>query len=39
MLCTGIFTKYAVDVLIKNKGEDDIAAGILECMQKMYENF
>ena len=35
MLCTGIFTKYAVDVLIKNKGEDDIAAGILECMHKM----
>ncbi len=35
MLCIDIFTKYAVAVPINSKGEDDIAAGILECMQKM----
>ena len=35
MLCVDIFTKYAVVVPIKCKKEDDIAAGILECMHKM----
>ena len=35
MLCTDIFTKYAVLVLIKSKTEDDAAAGILECMHNM----
>ena len=35
MLCIDIFTKYAVVVPIKSKAEDDIAAGIFECMHKM----
>jgi hypothetical protein len=35
MLCIDICTKYAVVVPIKSKTEDDIAAGILECMYKM----
>ena len=35
MLCIDIFTKYAVVVPIKSKNEDDIAAGIIECMHKM----
>ena len=35
MLCIDIFTKYAVVVPIKSKAEDDIAAGIIECMHKM----
>jgi hypothetical protein len=35
MLCIDIFTKYAAVVPIKSKKEDDIAAGILECMEKM----
>ena len=29
------FTKYAVVVPIKSKTEDDIAAGIIECIHKM----
>ena len=35
MLCIDIFTKYAVVVPIKSKAEDDIAAGIIECLHKM----
>ena len=35
MLCIDIFTKYAVVVPIKSKKENDIAAGIIECMHKM----
>jgi hypothetical protein len=35
MLCIDIFTNYAVVVPIKTKQEGDIAAGILECMEKM----
>ena len=35
MLCIDIFTKYAVVVPIKSKAEDDIAAGIIECIHKM----
>ena len=35
MLRIDIFTKYAVLVPVKSKTEDDIAAGILECMHKM----
>ena len=35
MLCIDVFTKYAVVVPFKSKKEDDIAAGILECMHKM----
>ena len=35
MLCIDIFTKYAVVVPIKSKKENDIAAGIIECMHQM----
>jgi hypothetical protein len=35
MLCIDIFTNYAVVVPIKTEQEEDIAAGILECMEKM----
>ena len=35
MLCIDIFTKYAVVVPVKSKKEIDVAAGIVECMQKM----
>jgi hypothetical protein len=35
MLCIDVFTKYAVVVPIKSKKEDDIAAGVLECMHKV----
>jgi hypothetical protein len=35
MVCIDIFTKYAVVVPIKTKQDGDIAAGILECMEKM----
>ena len=35
MFCIDIFTTYAIVVPIKSKKEDDIAAGILECMHKM----
>ena len=35
MLCIDIFTKYAVVVPVSSKKEIDVAAGIVECMQKM----
>ncbi len=35
MLCIDIFTNYAVVVLFRSKKEDDIAAGIIECLPKM----
>ena len=35
MLCIDIFTKYAVVVPLKSKKEEDIAAGIIECIHKM----
>ena len=35
MACIDIFSKYAVVVAIKSKQEGDVAAGILECLNKM----
>ncbi len=35
MLCIDIFTKFAVVVPLASKSEGDLAAGILECMNKM----
>ena len=35
MVCIDIFSKYAVVVAIKSKQEGDVAAGILECLNKM----
>ena len=35
MLCVDIFTRYAVVVPIRLKQDEDIAAGIIECMHKM----
>ena len=35
MACIDMFSKYAVVVPIKNKQEGDVAAGILECINKM----
>ena len=35
MACIDIFGKYAVVVPIKSKQEGDVAAGILECLNKM----
>ena len=35
MSCIDIFSKYAVVVAIKSKQEGDVAAGILECLNKM----
>ena len=36
MVCIDIFTKWAAVVPIKSKKEGDVAAGILECMAKMF---
>ena len=38
MACIDIFSKYAVVVAIKSKKEGDVAAGILECLNKMNNN-
>ena len=35
LVCIDVFTKYAVVVPTKSKTEDDVAAGILECMHNM----
>ena len=35
MACIDICSKYAVVVAIKSKQEGDVAAGILECLNKM----
>ena len=35
MACIDIFSKYAVVVAIKSKQEGDVAAGILECWNKI----
>ena len=35
MVMIDIFTKYASVVPIASKGEGDVAAGVLECMEKM----
>ena len=35
MACIDIFSKYAAVVAIKSKQEGDVAAGILECLNKM----
>ena len=35
MICIDFFSKYAVVVPIKSKQEGDVAAGILECINKM----
>ena len=35
MACIDIFSKYAVVVAIKSKQEGDVAAGILECLNRM----
>ena len=35
MVCIDIFSKYAVVVAIKSKQEGDVAAGVLECLNKM----
>ena len=35
MLCIDSFTKYAVVVHVTSNKEEDMAAGILECMHKM----
>ena len=35
MLCIEIFTNYAVAVPIKSNKEDDLAAGIIECMHNL----
>jgi hypothetical protein len=37
MICIDIFTKYAIVVPIKSKHEGDVAAGVLECMKKMFK--
>ena len=37
MVCIDSFTKWAAVVPIKSKKEGDVAAGILECMAKMFK--
>lgn len=37
MICIDVFTKYAVVVALKSKNEGDVAAGILECINRMFK--